>query len=770
MKKFVFTMIALALMVSAQAQYTTIFSEDFESYANNAALTAAWGTNTITGLSTDQAVSGTQSAADLTCTVLGALTKTSGITPVDTAVTPVTVTFWMYDSSGAGLGCTGSATLNGRSSLSFGRAAGDYISIGSYHANSTTHYVSRVVSGTPGGYIVTTAPRTVGWQKFKMVLDNGTVNIYHNDGPTPILTTQYTNKDNWGAFVRFGSLAGGPYVNAYYDDLLIQSGYPPFDGVYTWSGGLNGDYTVPGNWTPARTTPATTDTLVIDTPTTITNVQTQTIAGFEISGGAEVNFQSPGAARTLTISGGADSLLIDAGASLRLRGTHGFALILPSGTTGEIRGDVIMQQTAAGAAANRNEFGVATAGGLLIKSGATIAMAPHTSGAGGGFLGTGAVDGGVIFESGSHYYQGGEKDGTFNGGTGSNPFGLSAPASAVVFNTGSFYTNWAAIPATSGRTYASFIWREGVTGRSLGGGSPLVMLDDFIHRNSLTATQGTLTISAQTGNWTIGRDLILESDAAALVYNPSLSAAREWTIGGNVDVQDPAKFTPPTNANLTVVHNGATLKTIDWAGKALPNMNVNALGGLSLDGAVTVSGLLTLTTGTVTTNGNAFTATNISRPANGGYVIGALTRPINATVTGNRLFPVGTNPYSPVEVDITVAGTGTGSIAASATAGDHPSIGAVSEAIDRYWTLTPTGISGFTATLVFNYLDADVTGTAVEADLVAASWNGSSWTFYPGTVIDTVNNTATVAGVTSLSDWVLINEPQTDVADWQLHQ
>ncbi|HRU53520.1 MAG TPA: hypothetical protein P5245_03325 [Candidatus Sumerlaeia bacterium] len=554
--------------------------------------------------------------------------------------------------------------------------------------------------------------------------------------------------------------------------------------TYTWNVPTGaGDFQAAASWNPNRATPANTDILTVDGASLtgaveLNNVPTQTIGKLIITGNAYVALRPQSGACQLTVSGGAQALLVNAGSTLKITSNvAGAYLVLEinNASTGEIYGDVIFNSEAASL---QNRIIAMQASGLKFKSGSTAAMAPTTTGAGGGFGGTSgaglpaSVNNGVIFESGSHYYQGGLKDGYFNGGTGSNPFALAAPNSCVIFESGSSYTSWCAIPATSGRTYANFYWGEYLAHRALGGGSPLVMLNDCVLLKSPggikpgTYIQGNMNISGQTGNWSIGGDFIIQNEGTSLIYDPAFTAARTWTISGNVDVQNAAQITPPTSSFLTVVHDGASSKTINWAGITLPNMTVNAAAGISLAGDVTISGLLTLEAGTITTNGKIITAKDTALPANG-YVISALTRSIDATVLGNRLFPIGTTQSTPVEIDITAAGTGTGTIAASVKDGDHPNAADPAKTLDRYWTITPSGISGVTATLVFHYLDGDVTGGLEEANMIAAAWDGATWTSYP-TTIDTVNNTATVTGITTFSDWTLIGAV-SGVKDWKMY-
>ena len=70
-----------------------------------------------------------------------------------------------------------------------------------------------------------------------------------------------------------------------------------------------------------------------------------------------------------------------------------------------------------------------------------------------------------------------------------------------------------------------------------------------------------------------------------------------------------------------------------------------------------------------------------------------------------------------------------------------------------YWTITKTGGTAFTYDLTLNYEDSDL-GNVPENKINLAKWDGSTWQFITATV-DTVNNTVTVTGLSSFSDFVL---------------
>ncbi len=132
-----------------------------------------------------------------------------------------------------------------------------------------------------------------------------------------------------------------------------------------------------------------------------------------------------------------------------------------------------------------------------------------------------------------------------------------------------------------------------------------------------------------------------------------------------------------------------------------------------------------------------------------GHVIGNLRKVYSAA--GNKTFEVGTaNGFSPVAVNVT-AGTFPANFTAKAVQGPQPNLADPSKALQRYWTLTATGV---TADLTFNYLDPpDVPGTANEALFFICKFDGSFTA--PGGTVNTVANTASITGVTSFSDWTL---------------
>lgn len=237
--------------------------------------------------------------------------------------------------------------------------------------------------------------------------------------------------------------------------------------------------------------------------------------------------------------------------------------------------------------------------------------------------------------------------------------------------------------------------------------------------------------------------------------------ATQVAVAGAKTYDGAAKFV--YNGTMPQVLSNALPSTVD-------SLTINNPAGVTLTDPLVTSASLVLESGELATGSNSLTvdvAGSVTRTA--GFVNGTLSRNIDASVTGVREFPVGTTgAYAPASINITGAGTGTGTVSAETVATDAAGLTQPLLAIDRHWNLNASGISGYTAELVFQYPAGDVTG-GTEANFVALRNNGI-WSA-PGTsTIDTVNHKATVSGITGLSIWT-VGEPAaltSSVNDWML--
>jgi hypothetical protein len=205
---------------------------------------------------------------------------------------------------------------------------------------------------------------------------------------------------------------------------------------------------------------------------------------------------------------------------------------------------------------------------------------------------------------------------------------------------------------------------------------------------------------------------------------------------------------------------GSYTNTITPSSSALTinNMTVNNANGISLGGNITVSNTLTLTNGLLNLGTYNLTlgasATISGTPSASNMIVPSSTGELRKTFTGTGsfIFPVGDNTgtaeYSPITLNFT---SGTFSSAyAGVTLGNskYSNNSSVTDYLNRYWTVTQSGISGFSCDVTAQYLVADVVGT--EANVYGGKYN-SEWMIL--NQADAVNHriTGTVTGFSTFT-------------------
>ncbi len=198
---------------------------------------------------------------------------------------------------------------------------------------------------------------------------------------------------------------------------------------------------------------------------------------------------------------------------------------------------------------------------------------------------------------------------------------------------------------------------------------------------------------------------------------------------------------------------------------ALRDLNLPTSLNLFLANNATVNGTLGLSNGhlyTQTPNTLTIAAgAHISR--SNGYVIGNLKKNF---VNGSPLaedaeraekpegfvgfsFPVGTsNGYSPV--DATANSSTTGSLTVTAVEGPQPNLFVATKGLQRYWTVTPSGLD---FSLSFHYLDGDIPGTSNEANYVVRTRQGGLFNTPSGANVIIASNIFQGNTATSAADW-----------------
>jgi hypothetical protein len=283
--------------------------------------------------------------------------------------------------------------------------------VGSASASKSTTITGLLLTGAPENLTVT-AP-----DNYEVSTDNSSFS-----GSVLVAYSSETLSET-AIYVRLkNGLIAGNYNN---ENVSITGGglssafNLPCSGIvsdsYVWSGGITGDWQVAGNWTPTRTTPTIEDILTINSggSVTITNVPTEAIAQFLVSGNTALELQASANA-VLSIGGyTGDDLSIGEGSSLTLGGSdYTIKMNLATGTTGTISGNVTFTGTNPAVGLN-HQIKVADANTIHILSSSIVTGGTNFT----GFpFGTTPTDG-IVFESGATYIHA-SGDNAFGGGLG----------------------------------------------------------------------------------------------------------------------------------------------------------------------------------------------------------------------------------------------------------------------------------------------------------------------------------------------------------------
>jgi len=222
----------------------------------------------------------------------------------------------------------------------------------------------------------------------------------------------------------------------------------------------------------------------------------------------------------------------------------------------------------------------------------------------------------------------------------------------------------------------------------------------------------------------------------------------------------------------TVNYTRVGIQTVDLPVSGIyHNLSFSGGSAKSLSGATTVNGLLTLTSGLLTLGVNSLTlggsapaiqvtgtfdATNMIVADGGGELRKIFTAP------GSYQFPVGdvsgpgsTPDYSPVTI-VFASGTFAGYVGVKVTDAIHPNA-SVTSYISRYWSISQSGITAFSATITGTFVPGDVVGTL--ANIISARWITPSWVRYSAATSSTISATSLVAfgDFTGINNLPIIN-------------
>lgn len=361
--------------------------------------------------------------------------------------------------------------------------------------------------------------------------------------------------------------------------------------AYTWqttSG--SADWTLPASWSPARNSPANNDVLLFNLGgnSTAINVPAETDGKLQVSSNTVINLQASGA-NTLTLGETAsDSLTVSSNSQLVVTGANALTIALPTGAKGSISGAMTFSNAA-------DTLTAADASGITFNSSSTFTQNCLGNGFGSGTANS------IVFASGATFIQ----------LTGGNPFKLTAPASVVVFQTGSLFScRGNTAPSTSGRTYGNFEYNTIAT-NTVNGSSALLI-------SNLSVVQGVLNISMSGGFNLIGNGSVAAGATLSLNNTVTTSAGKTVTVNGNLlgtaVISGGAIFTISPTGTLTPGTLGA-IGTLTFA--TAPVLNGTNYLKIDRNGGSPLADKIALSSGTLAYGGKLI-VTNIGAPLQAG--------------------------------------------------------------------------------------------------------------------------------------------------------
>lgn len=245
-----------------------------------------------------------------------------------------------------------------------------------------------------------------------------------------------------------------------------------------------------------------------------------------------------------------------------------------------------------------------------------------------------------------------------------------------------------------------------------------------------------------------------ETVDAAVYQNLTLSGNGPKTLTG-VTVDGILAMQGAATASVAPTYGSKAVLLYDGTGPqntgpelvaTLPNLSISNSAGVNLTSSTTVSNLLTLTSGKLTTGPNSLTVGTNGSIAGGNtssYVNGNLQKNFSVG-TQSFVYAIGDTEFAPLAVS-NLSVTAAGTLSASTKAGAPPQMPGSDinggQDVNRYWTLTNSGGTFGSYNATFNYTAADVKGGAVPAQFIVSVLSGTTWSI--ASVSGTPTTTAT---------------------------
>jgi len=229
---------------------------------------------------------------------------------------------------------------------------------------------------------------------------------------------------------------------------------------------------------------------------------------------------------------------------------------------------------------------------------------------------------------------------------------------------------------------------------------------------------------------------VLSTATSTLILNGNTVA-----LAGSFNYGQTTDNINTTTTGSTFLFNGTSAQTFITSvtgGNTFANITLNNSAGLTLSSPVNISGTLLLTSGIVSTGSNNLNITATGTVSGGGtssYVNGNLNKSMPSGGTTSKVFEVGDVTYSPIQLTFS-SSISSGNITVKSTSGSHPAISGsyinTSNFVNRYWTITSSGVSPATINAAFSYSTGDITGGGgSNSGYIIRQYSGSAWSTVP---------------------------------------
>jgi autotransporter-associated beta strand protein len=257
------------------------------------------------------------------------------------------------------------------------------------------------------------------------------------------------------------------------------------------------------------------------------------------------------------------------------------------------------------------------------------------------------------------------------------------------------------------------------------------------------------------------RNIMINSGASLIIDDAAnMSVHGNWRNNGTVNT-----------LTSTVTFAGSTRQSIGGtASTTFYNLALDNPSGAVLGKNQTVTGTLTLTNGKLDLGNYNLTldgsdVAGMPGPSNMIITTGTGQCLMLLTGDGSYTFPVGdaigTADYSPITLDFTTGVYNNAWVGVSVKNEKHPNNASETHYLNRYWSVSSSGISAFSCNVTAAYVSDDIAGS--EMSQVTGKFNGPlPWVKYTALAANTIN----ADGVTNFSDFtgITLEPPSVSIS------